>query len=153
MSKELGELQDRSFERATQATLDSYPPDRRLSSQQLADYLDRRSFAVVGSGRPDGRPHAAISSYLRRGPVFWLPTVAESIRERNLRHQPWMTMTVTEGERDAHVVVLMEGPAAIVPPGDVPDDVRKAVTGDWVSAWIRLTPARLLSYAEARALR
>jgi general stress protein 26 len=152
MSKALGDLQEQSFARATRATVDSYPPHRRLTGEQLAGYLDRHAFAVIGTTRPDGRPHAAMSSYLRRGTAFWLPTVAGSVRERNLRQQPWLTMTVTEGERDEHIVVLLEGPAEVVPASEVPQDVRAAVTGDWVSAWLRLTPARLLSYASEGTL-
>jgi Pyridoxamine 5'-phosphate oxidase len=76
----LGELQDRSFVRANRATASSYPPENRLSAAELAGYLDRRAFAVVGSARPDGRPHAAMTSYVRRDAVFWLPTVAGSGR-------------------------------------------------------------------------
>jgi Pyridoxamine 5'-phosphate oxidase len=147
MSKALGDLQEQSFANATRATVESYPPHRRLTGEQLADYLDRRAFAVIGTTRPDGRPHAAMSSYLRRGTAFWLPTVAGSVRERNLRHQPWLTMTITEGERDEHAVVLLEGPAGAVPAAEVPEDVKAAATGDWVSIWLRLTPTRLLSYA------
>lgn len=152
MSEELNDLQNQSFARATRVTLDSYPPDRRLTGEQLASYLDRRSFAVIGSARPDGRAHAVISSYVRRGAVFWLPVVAGSVRERNLLQHSWLTMTVTEGERDSHVVVLMEGPAEVVPPSGVPADVRAAVAGDWVAVWFRFTPARLLSYGEAGSL-
>jgi len=151
MSEALGALQDQSFARATSATIRSYPPERRLSNQQLAEYLGRRAFAVIGSGRPDGRPHAAMSSFIRRGTTFWLPTVAGSVRERNVRHEPWLTMTITEGDRDAHVVVLIEGPADVLSSADVPADIRAAVTGDWAAAWIRLKAGRLLSYASARA--
>jgi len=83
MNEPLGGLQDRTFARATAATAISYPPERRLSAAQLASYLDRRTFAVVGSTRADGRPHAAMSVYIRRGTAFWLPTMAGSVRERN----------------------------------------------------------------------
>lgn len=117
MSEELGAVQEQTFAGATRATAESYPPGRRLSAGHLAAYLDRRAFAVIGSRRPDGRPHAAMSSYVRRGRDFWLPTVAGSVRERNLRAEPWITMTVTEGDRDSHVVVLLEGPANGSPPG------------------------------------
>lgn len=41
--------------------------------------------------------------------------------------------------------------AVVVAPSDVPEDVRAAVTADWVSAWIRLTAERLLSYADENA--
>lgn len=148
MSAELGALQEKSFERAGAATVSAFPAERRLTGQQLADYLDRRAFAVIGTGRPDGRPHAAISAYFRRGITFWLPMVGGAVRARNLRHQPWLTLTVPEGDHVAHVVVLIEGIAAIVPPAAVPDDVREGVPGDWVEAWARLIPSRLLSYAD-----
>jgi hypothetical protein len=147
MSELLGELQDRTFARATGATAASYPPECRLGAAQLAAYLDRRAFAVVGSGRADGRPHAAMSVYIRRGITFWLPTVAGSVRERNLRTTPWLTMVIAEGDHGEHIAVLVEGPAEVVAPSQVPADVRAAATGDWVSAWIRVTAERLLSYA------
>lgn len=148
MSEELGSLQEQTFAKATKTTVESYPPELRLTADQLAAYLDRRAFAVIGSARADGRPHAAMSSYVRRGDTFWLPTAAESVRERNVRRQGWLTMVVTEGDRnDHHVVVLLEGPAQVVPTEDVPSDVRAAITGDWVSLWISLRPASVLSYA------
>jgi Pyridoxamine 5'-phosphate oxidase len=152
MSELLGELQERTFARATAATAGSYPPDQRLSAAQLASYLDRRAFAVVGSTRADGRPHAAMSVYIRRGATFWLPTVAGSVRERNLRTTPWLTLVIAEGDHGEHVMVLIEGPAEVVAPPEAPADVRAAATGDWVSAWIRLTAERLLSYAADGAL-
>ena len=79
MSELLGRLQDRTFLRATAATVGSYPPERRLNAAQLASYLDRRAFAVVGSARPDGRPHAALSAYTRREGTFWLRRSAGSV--------------------------------------------------------------------------
>jgi predicted pyridoxine 5'-phosphate oxidase superfamily flavin-nucleotide-binding protein len=152
MTEDLGAVQDRTFATATAATAASYPPERRLPAGELASYLDRRAFAVIGTARPDGRPHAAMTSYVRRGATFWLPTVAGSVRERNLRAEPWLTLVVTEGDRDRHVVVLLEGPAAIIDPAEVPADVRAAAPGDWISSWLRFTAQRVLSYAAAGAL-
>lgn len=151
MSELLGGLQDQTFARATAATAVSYPPERRLSAAQLASYLDRRAFAVVGSTRGNGLPHAAMSLYVRRGVTFWLPTMAGSVRERNLRGTPWLTMVIAEGDHPEHIAVITEGPVEVVAPPQVPADVRAAVTGDWVSAWIRLTAERLLSYADENA--
>jgi Pyridoxamine 5'-phosphate oxidase len=147
MSELLGTLQERTFAHATRATADSYPPDRRLDGRQLAEYLDRRAFAVLGSARADGRPHAAMSTYIRREATFWLPTVAGSVRERNLRAKPWLTMVVAEGDHDEHIAVLIEGSAEVIEPALVPADIRAAAPGDWVSSWIRLTAQRVLSYA------
>jgi hypothetical protein len=151
MSELLGGLQDRTFARATAATAVSYPPERRLSAAQLAAYLDRRAFAVVGSIRGNGLPHAAMSLFVRRGVTFWLPTMAGSVRERNLRGTPWLTMVIAEGDHPEHIAVITEGPTTVVTPPEVPAGVRAAVTGDWVSAWIRLTAERLLSYADENA--
>jgi hypothetical protein len=147
VSAELGRRQEQTFARATQATAGAYPADRRLTGQQLADYLDRREFAVISSTRPDGRPHAAMSSYVRRDGTFWLPTVAGSVRERNVRAHPWLSMVVTQGDRGQHVFVRIEGPASIIAPADVPDDVRAAVPGDWAGCWLRLDGTSVLSYA------
>ena len=55
-----------------------------------------------------------MSVFVRRGTAFWLPTAAGTVRERNVRREPWLTMTVTEGDRDAHIVVLSEGSADVV---------------------------------------
>jgi Pyridoxamine 5'-phosphate oxidase len=151
MSELLGALQDQTFARSTAATAVSYPPERRLTAAQLASYLDRRAFAVVGSTRPDGRPHTAMSIFTRRGTTFWLPTMAGSVRERNLRSTPWLTMVITEGDHPVHIAVLIEGPAEVVAPPQVPADVQAAAASDWVSMWIRLTAERLLSYADENA--
>ena len=97
MSELLGDLQDRTFAGATAATAVSYPPERRLSAAQLASYLDRRAFAVVGSTRGNGRPHAAMSVYVRRGVTFWLPTMAGSVGN-GTSGTPWLTMVIAEGD-------------------------------------------------------
>jgi len=152
MSELLGALQDRTFARSTAATAVSYPPERRLSAAQLASYLDRRKFAVVSSTRPDGRPHTAMSVFVRRGTTFWLPTMAGSVRERNLRATPWLTMVIAEADHPEHIAVIIEGPVEVIAPPQVPADVRSALTGDWVSTWICLTAERLLSYADENAV-
>jgi hypothetical protein len=77
--------------------------------------------------------------------------MAGSVRERNLRGTPWLTMVIAEGDHPEHIAVITEGPAEVVASPQVPADVRAAVTGDWVSAWIRLTAERLLSYADENA--
>jgi nitroimidazol reductase NimA-like FMN-containing flavoprotein (pyridoxamine 5'-phosphate oxidase superfamily) len=143
---QLGAVQDQSFARASAATAASYPPERRLTAARLARYLDRRAFAVVSSARADGRPHAAPSLFYRRGTEFWLPTVAGSVRERNVRAHPWLALTVTEGDHDEHVAVLIEGPAAVLPPEEAPAEFRDQ-PGDWAQVWLLLRAEKVLSYA------
>ncbi|MDA8262847.1 MAG: pyridoxamine 5'-phosphate oxidase family protein [Actinomycetota bacterium] len=144
---DLDELQEQTFARATAVTRSAYPPERRLSGKRLSGYLDRRIFGVVTTTRPDGRPHAAITSYRRRGSTFWMPTAAGSVREGNVRNEPWLVLVVTQGERDEHVVVIVEGPCSVVDEPDVPADVVATTPEAWVSVWLRLDAARLLSYA------
>lgn len=144
---DLGDLQDGTFARATPATGRTYPPERRLTAEQLVRYLDRRTYAVIGTTRADGRPHASMSMYFRRGGTFWLPTVSATVRARNLRTQPWLTLVVAEAEDDDHVTVIVEGPAETLGLDETPRDIRAAFDRDWVHAWIRLRAERLLSYA------
>jgi predicted pyridoxine 5'-phosphate oxidase superfamily flavin-nucleotide-binding protein len=147
LDDELAAVQDRSFARAGAATARAYPPERRLAAAPLGSYLDRRAYAVVSSARADGRPHAAPSLFYRRGTEFWLPTVAGSVRERNVRAHPWLALTVTEGDHDDHVAVLIEGPAEVLPPQEAPAEFR-ARPGDWAKVWLLLRAEKVLSYAE-----
>ncbi len=150
-ASDLEALQERTFARATATTRDAYPPRNRLSGDALARYLDRRVYGVVCSSRPAGRPHATPTSYVRRGSTFWMATVAGSVRERNIAVHPWLVLVVNEGDRGEHIVVILEGPAAIVSPDDVPAGVTAEIKGDWVSVWVRLDAERLLSYAANRS--
>jgi pyridoxamine 5'-phosphate oxidase-like protein len=147
----LDEIQDRTFARASGATLRAYPRRRRLAGSLLTGYLDRRSTCVVSSTRPDSRPHSALSSYIRRDAAFWLPAVAGTVRERNLRAAPWLVLVVTEGDGADHIAVIIEGPAAVVAVADAPGDVTAAFGKSWVSAWLRLDAERVLSYADDTA--
>lgn len=149
----LADVQERTFARATPTTLAAYPRERCLSGPELVGYLDRHSVLLVCSARPDGRPHATPSSYVRQAATFWLPTMANSVRERNVRRQPWLVLVLTEGgaEGTAHTVVIIEGSAAVVRPDAVPAEVTARFSRSWVSAWLRLDAERVLSYADEPA--
>ena len=149
----LGRLQDASFSRASQATRTAYPPDRRMIGTQLAEYLTRRTYALASTTRPDGRPHAAPTLFSLYAEAFWLPTVAGAVRLGNVRANPWLALSIIEGEHDAHAAVLTEGPAEVLT--TVPDDLRSITelrnrggSLDWATAWIRISPQRLFSFAE-----
>ena len=66
---------------------------------------------------------------MRQAATFWLPTMAGSVREANVRHQPWLVLVLSDGgaEGTAHTVVIIEGPAAVVRPDAVPADVTAQV--------------------------
>jgi hypothetical protein len=145
----LDEIQDGTFARATGATLRAFPEDRRLTGTRLTGYLDRHSVGVISSTRPDGRPHATPATYIRSGAVFWLPTFAGTVRERNVRAVPWLVLVVAEGDSSEHVTVIVEGAGAIVHAAGAPAGIVATFAKRWVSAWLRLDAERLLSYADA----
>jgi Pyridoxamine 5'-phosphate oxidase len=146
----LDELQNRTFARAKAVTLRAYPRQHRLAGDHLTGYLDRHSICVLSSTRPDGRPHSALSSYLRRDATFWLPALEGTVRERNIRAAPWLVLVVAEGEGTEHTAVIVEGAAVVIQPQDAPADVRAESAKNWVSAWLRLDAERVLSYSENR---
>ena len=118
----LGRLQDASFSRAGQAVRKAYPPERRMTGPQLARYLERRTYALASSTRPDGRAHAAPTLFSTYAEAFWLPTLGSAARLGNVRAHPWLALSIIEGEHDTHAAVLTEGPAEVL--ATVPKDVR-----------------------------
>jgi general stress protein 26 len=143
----LGAIQEATFAKAASYTAASYPPESRLSPEQLNRYLDQRAFAVVGSTRPDGRPHSVPTSYVRRGAALWMPIGKGSARERNIRANPKVSLVVAEGDHDRHVAVIIEGTADVVDCDSAPSDLREQMDGDWIEGWVRLRANRVMSYA------
>ncbi len=77
MTGALDALQEQTFATVTSATAAAYPQDMRLAGARLTGYLDGHAFGVIGTSRPDGRPHAAVATYIRQDGTFWLPTMAK----------------------------------------------------------------------------
>ncbi|MGH3680560.1 MAG: pyridoxamine 5'-phosphate oxidase family protein [Natronosporangium sp.] len=149
----LGRLQEKSFSQAGPALRKAYPPERRMTGPQLARYLERRTYALVSSTRPDGRAHAAPTLFTTFAEAFWLPTIGGAVRLRNVQAHPWLALSVIEGEHDTHAAVLAEGPAEVLTtvPGYVRDTTELRNDGsslDWAVAWLRVAPQRLFSFAE-----
>lgn len=143
LADRLGALLDASWASAGGATRTSFPPERRVGGERLAEWLTGRRYAVLATTRRDGRPHAAPVSYsLTDDGTFWLPTAAGAVRLANLEARPYASLVVTEGEGDEHVVAIAEGPTETY--GTAPAGVEPV---EWAAAWVALRPVRLLSYA------
>ncbi|HWO99011.1 MAG TPA: hypothetical protein VNL74_00050, partial [Methylococcus sp.] len=81
------------------------------------------------------------------------PTVAGAARLRNVRVNPWLALSVVEGEHATHAAVLAEGPAEVLEtvPAHLRDTTQVRNEGgslDWAAAWVRMIPERLFSFAE-----
>jgi hypothetical protein len=149
----LGRLQDDSFSESRGLVRKAYPPERRMTGAQLAGYLSRRTYALASSTRRDGRPHAAPTLFSVYAEAFWLPTLGGAVRVGNVLSHPWLALSIVEGEHDTHAAVLTEGPAEVV--SSAPEELRsitelrnKGGSLDWATAWLRMTPQRLFSFAE-----
>lgn len=147
------ELQDRSFARASDATQTSYPAEHRMSGAALADYLARRSYLVMATVRSSGRPHAALSAFVFSNHNFWLPTMAGTARERNVRAVRAVSLVVAEGDDADHRAVLIEGSAEVLPEPTASAleqwTQRHEKLPDWADSWIKVAPAKLFSYDAA----
>ncbi|GAB3808480.1 pyridoxamine 5'-phosphate oxidase family protein [Micromonospora zhanjiangensis] len=110
---------------------------------------------MLATTRADGRPHAAPTSLVRHDRAIWLPSVAGAVRLANLAVNPWASLVVMRGDGPEHVMALLEGPTTVVDAAT--DDAAAAARRygrepSWATAWIRLTPRKILSYAGAEAL-
>jgi hypothetical protein len=124
-----------------------------MTGPQLASYVQRRTYALASTTRPDGRAHAAPTLFSVYAEAFWLPTVGNAARIANVRAHPWLALSIVEGEHDTHAAVLAEGAAEML--ATVPDEVRRITEQRnrggslaWATVWLRMTPQRLLSFAE-----
>ena len=149
----LGRLQEASFTLAGEVMRKAYPPERRMTDAQLERYLARRTYALASTTRRDGRPHAAPTLFSMHAEAFWLPTLGGAVRVDNVRAHPWLALSVLEGEHDTHAAVLAEGPAEVLvtAPQEVQNITEVRNRGgslDWATAWLRMTPQRLFSFAE-----
>jgi len=149
----LADLQAASFERANEATRSSWPPARRMRGEQLDRVLRRRRYAVLASTRANRRPHATPVAFVWHDGEVWLPAVEGAVRVRHVEATPWLSVVITEGDADDHGVVVLEGPARVLPLADAPASLADSIAAkggeypDWASVWLVVAPSRLLSYA------
>ena len=155
----LATMQAESFRRAGKTMLGSFLPAQALNAEELQEFLTRKTYSVLATTRPDGRPLASMILFLVWRDAFWLPSARGAVRLNNLRSQPWASLVVFEGEENEHTVVVVEGSTSIhesVSPifdqglGRVWQE-RVPQPRDWVAALIELKPSRLLSFRAAKA--
>ncbi|MGH2694067.1 MAG: pyridoxamine 5'-phosphate oxidase family protein [Actinomycetota bacterium] len=141
--------QKASFERAGSGLRASWPRERSMDAAALAEFLSSRRYAVLATTRPDGRAHAAPVAFLFAQGAFWIATV-EGARLRNLRHHPYASIVIMEGEGDNHRALLAEGDVALHQESAQLQSLWTERVGsppDWAAAFIELRPNRVFSYA------
>lgn len=120
--------------------------------------LRQEEFAYFTTVRPDGSPHTAPVCFIWDGDVLLVFTRPTSVKARNLRQNPHVTLALDNFGRD-NTPVVIEGRASLVSePGvsiTIPSYVEKytrviegmGVSWEWMaevySQAIRITPTRI----------
>jgi nitroimidazol reductase NimA-like FMN-containing flavoprotein (pyridoxamine 5'-phosphate oxidase superfamily) len=147
----LFELQQRSYERAGRAVRGSWPPEQAMTEDELEAYLDRRRFCVLATTTPSGAPQARPVAFVRLDGTLWFATVAGA-RLRNVRADPRVSVVIPEGDREEHVMVLLEGMVEVHEDEANRERVvaawreQQGGTLDWAAAFLELRPERVFSY-------
>lgn len=86
-------------------------PYHVMSDEEVQAFLDSTPphTGKLATVRPDGRPHVVPVWYVRDGQDLVFTTGAESVKARNLRHQPWASLCVDD-ERPPFSFVTAQGP-------------------------------------------
>jgi nitroimidazol reductase NimA-like FMN-containing flavoprotein (pyridoxamine 5'-phosphate oxidase superfamily) len=120
-----------------------------MGAERLGEFLETRSYGILATARPDGRPQAAPISFLVRDGGFWFATVAGA-RLRNLRVNPYASFVVSDGEEGAHRAVMTEGAVTLHEPAEQLAAAwadRHGSDPTWAAAFLELLPERVFSYA------
>jgi hypothetical protein len=159
-------VQRASYASARGGLRSSWPERQALEAAGLERLLDERRYAVLATGRPDGRPHAAPVAFNVADAAFWVATVA-GLRLRNVRAVPWASLVVMVGQRDEdepgddppHRALTAEGPVQIHE-GDafaaafelLRDAWIRRHGGEptWAAALLELRPERVFSHHAGR---
>ncbi|MCP9489171.1 MAG: pyridoxamine 5'-phosphate oxidase family protein [Solirubrobacteraceae bacterium MAG38_C4-C5] len=156
----LAEVQRRSYANAHPPRT-TWPEESALDAVGLQSFLERVRYAVLATGRSDGRPLAAPVGFLVEDGGFWVATV-RGARLRNVRALPWASLVVMEDvtaggdETRTHTAVTVEGPVRIHE-DEALDTVRGCLERrwreryydppDWAVALLEIGPERLFSYS------
>ena len=96
-------------------------PDSNLTTE-VRHFLETPRFAVIATINEDGTLHQTVVWYLLRGDDIVMNTARGRVKERNLRRDPRISVTVEDGYR----FVTMRGTAHLVDDvATAQDDIRQ----------------------------
>ena len=85
------------------------------TDDEIADVLEQREVATLGTLNPNGSVHLAYVIFLHVDGRFWVETSSVTRKARNLRERPTATLLIPGRVRDARtVMVSVEGTARII---------------------------------------
>lgn len=122
-------------------------PERALTSAQET-FLRERPHAIVATLMPDGRPQLTPNWYLWDGERFWVSTLDWTVKVKNAKRDPRVTLCIDGPDRRTNYVQVF-GSAQVVE-GDVRertlDLIRKyePVEADAIAHWEGIKDDRVL---------
>jgi PPOX class probable F420-dependent enzyme len=122
-------------------------PQRALTTSQEA-FLRERPHAIVATLMPDGRPQLTPNWYLWDGQRFWVSTLDWTVKVKNAKRDPRVTLCIDGPDRRTNYVQVF-GTAEVVE-GDVRertlDLIRKyePVEADALAHWEGIKDDRVL---------
>jgi hypothetical protein len=145
----LFEIQQASYVRADGALRGAWPAERAMGDAELDAFLAERTYCVLATVTPRGRPQARPVGFTVLGDAIWFGTVAGG-RLRNLERSPWVSVVIDEGEGGEHRAVAADGPVSLfdAPPAGLLDlwGARFGSRAEWAVKWFELRPERLFSH-------
>jgi len=150
----LAQLQAASFERANSATRVGYPKGKRMSGQELEQFVLDIAYLTIATVRSNGRPHAAMSTFVVHKGSAWIPTESGTLRLRNLATKPFAALVIAEGSDEDHRIVLTEGETRSASNSEVAPEVVEAWRAKyeeadgpgWADSWVEVRLTKLFSY-------
>ena len=79
-----------------------------LSQQEISDLFSELGVAHLCTVRPDGRPHVAPVSYIVENGKAFVMAPANTVKFRNVRHNPKVSLSIATEQRP-HQYVVLEG--------------------------------------------
>ena len=134
---------------------------RQLTLQEAHEFLDSKpGWIVLTTVGPDGFPHSVPLGYFRLGDEILMGVRANTLKLRNIRHNPKVSLVLETGSARADIKGLMvQGTATVhTDPDDLLHYAREAAKGRGTpeaelpteprpgAAYIRVTPHRLRSW-------
>ena len=77
-----------------------------MSQQEISDFIAESHIALLATVRPDGRPHTTPVGYMEVNgkPIVIAP--ANSVKFRNVGHNPMVSLSIATDQRPYRYVVL-----------------------------------------------
>ena len=152
---ELQDILDRSYERLGEHASLIITRERRLTAQQVVNYLEGMKHIVVGTVTSRGEPRVSpVDGHFLRG-RFWFGTGNAAFRIRHLRRRPAISACHLAGD---DIAIVVHGRAVLFGP-DEPEgeEMRAHFTRYYGSdpyswpggntAWVRIEPEIMTAFA------